>query len=479
MFAAAARKRRGLEQMTDQNLEKGRRWAKDYLGYFVKWIILSLVTGAVCGVTGGAFARCVSAATQLRSVNGWLIFFLPAAGLLIVFMYQKLKISGVGTNAVFDSAVEGDSLKFRLIPAIFIGTVLTHLFGGSAGREGAALQIGGDIGNHIGQMFRFDDEDKKIATMTGMAAFFAALFGTPVTAAVFVATVISVGMVKHAALVPGMIASILASEVAVWMGAAPVRFQIEAPDVSPLMMGKVMILAALCGLVSAVFVMALHYTKGFYDRFLKNPYLRVLAGGAVIVCLTLLAGSQDYNGAGVDVIARAIGQGQARPWDFAVKILFTAITLEAGFKGGEIVPTFYIGATFGCVFGQLLGIPAGFAAAVGFAAMFAGVTNTMITSILLAAEVFGGAGLPYFGMACMLSFVFSGYNGLFSSQVIIFSKLRARRVMKKVDHRVDLDKESGSVTAAGQELKTGKKEDAYDPDTRKAEDGYDPKRSGL
>lgn len=431
---------KGVEEMTDHHSEKGGRWARNYIGYFIKWIILSLVTGAVCGVTGGAFARCVSAATQFRSANGWMIFFLPAAGLLIVLIYRKLKISGVGTNAVFDSAAEGDSLKFRLIPAIFVGTVLTHLFGGSAGREGAALQIGGDIGNHIGQLFRFDEEDKKIATMTGMAAFFAALFGTPVTAAVFVATVISVGLVKHAALVPGMIASVLASEVAVWMGAAPVRFQIEAPEVSPLMMGKVMILAAACGLVSAVFVMALHYTERFYERFFKNAYVRVAVGGAFIIVLTLLAGCPDYNGAGVDVIARAIGQGQARPWDFAVKILFTALTLEAGFKGGEIVPTFYIGATFGCAFGQLLGIPAGFAAAVGFAAMFAGVTNTMITSILLAAEVFGGAGLPYFGVACMLSFVFSGYNGLFSSQVIVFSKLREGRVMKKVNHRVDLAK---------------------------------------
>ena len=168
----------------------------------------------------------------------------------------------------------------------------------------------------------------------------------------------------------------------------------------------------------------------------------------------------------MDVIVRAIGQGEARPWDFALKILFTALTLEAGFKGGEIVPTFYIGAVFGCVFGRLLGIPSGFAAAVGFAAMFGGVTNTMITSILLSAEVFGGAGLPYFGMACMLSFVFSGYNGLFSSQVIIFSKLRARRVMTKVDHRIELDNTgTGVIPEGGYDLKLketehpGEKED--------------------
>lgn len=444
--------------MADENTEKRRRWLKEYAGCLARWIVLSLVTGAVCGVTGGTFSLCVTAATDFRTSNGWIILFLPAAGLLIVFIYQKLHISGVGTSAVFDTASEGESLKFRLIPAIFIGTVLTHIFGGSAGREGAALQIGGDIGHHIGLLFRFNEEDRKIATMTGMAALFAALFGTPVTAAVFVATVISVGIVNHAALVPGMLASVLASEVAVKMGAAPVQFQIEAPDVSLLMMGKVMILAAACGLVSAVFVMAMHYSGTFFERFLPNPYLRVLAGGLIIIGLTFLAGTQDYNGTGSDIIAKAIGQGQAHPWDFAIKILFTAITLETGFKGGEIIPTFYIGATFGCIFGQLLGIPAGFAAATGFIAMFAGVTNTMISSIILAAEVFGGAGLPYFGIACMLGFVFSGYNGLFSSQVIMFSKLRSGRIMKKVDHRIDPvrnaapepENRNGSITSDGE-----------------------------
>lgn len=443
-----------------------KKWAVDYVGYFFKWLLLSIVMGLVCGATGAVFARCVAAVTEIRSAHGWLIFLLPAAGVLIVFLYRKLNISGVGTNRIFDSAVEGDSLKFRLVPAIFTGTVLTHLCGGSAGREGAALQIGGDIGNHIGRLFRFDEEDEKVATMTGMAAFFAALFGTPVTAAVFVATVISVGMVKHAVMVPGMIASILASQVAGWMGAEPVRFRIEAPAVTWTMMVRVMVLAVACGLVSAAFIEVLHQTKKFYEHFLRNPYLRAVAGGAVIVVLTLLVGNQDYNGSGMDVIVRAIGQGEARPWDFALKILFTALTLEAGFKGGEIVPTFYIGAVFGCVFGRLLGIPSGFAAAVGFAAMFGGVTNTMITSILLSAEVFGGAGLPYFGMACMLSFVFSGYNGLFSSQVIIFSKLRARRVMTKVDHRIELDNTgTGVIPEGGYDLKLketehpGEKED--------------------
>ena len=148
-----------------------KKWAVDYVGYFFKWLLLSIVMGLVCGATGAVFARCVAAVTEIRSAHGWLIFLLPAAGVLIVFLYRKLNISGVGTNRVFDSAVEGDSLKFRLVPAIFTGTVLTHLCGGSAGREGAALQIGGDIGNHIGRLFRFDEEDEKVATMTGMAAF--------------------------------------------------------------------------------------------------------------------------------------------------------------------------------------------------------------------------------------------------------------------------------------------------------------------
>lgn len=423
--------------MTDKGFGHHRQLAKDFTVYLIKWIVLSLVTGTLCGFAGGAFSLCITSASQIRSAHGRIILLLPVAGLLIVLIYQKLHIQGVGTGDIFNSAASGETLKFRLIPAIFAGTILTHLFGGSAGRESAALQIGGDLGNHIGRLFHFSEEDQKIATMTGMGAFFAALFGTPLTAAVFSASVISVGMLPHRALVPGLLASVLASEIAAKMGVSPVHFLITAPDVSLLMMGRVMILAAACGLVSAGFVLAMHYCGRFFERFLPNPCLRVLAGGAIITMLTLLTGVQDYNGAGTEIIAKAIEQGQARPFDFAIKILFTAVTMETGFKGGEIVPTFYIGATFGCVFGHLLGIPAGFAAAVGFIAMFAGVSNTIVASILMAAEVFGGAGLPYFGIAGMLSFVFSGYNGLFSGQIIIFSKLRPGRIMKKVDHRID------------------------------------------
>ncbi|MGN0364127.1 MAG: chloride channel protein [Bilifractor sp.] len=425
----------------NENSSKEERvsWAKNYVGYFVKWVILSIIIGVVCGVVGAGFADCITAVTALRTAHAWLVFLLPAAGVLIVLLYRGLKISGVGTNQIFDSVSEGGTLKFRLVPAIFISTVLTHLCGGSAGRESAALQLGGGIGNQIGRWLHFDAEDERIATMTGMAAFFAALFGTPVTAAIFIATVISVGIVRHAMLVPGMFASVLAAQIAKRLGAEPVRFAVEVPEVTMPMMLRVMVLAVACGLVSALFVRALYWTKQGYEKLFSNPYVRVVVGGALVIGLTLLCGSQDYNGGGMQVVGRAILQGEARPWDFALKILFTALTMEAGFKGGEIVPTFYIGATFGCAFGHLLGIPGGFAAAVGFVALFGGVTNTMITSIILAAEVFGGAGLPYFAIACMLSFVFSGYNGLYSSQVIMFSKIRSSQIMAKVDHRMHLD----------------------------------------
>ncbi|MCC6095001.1 MAG: chloride channel protein [Eubacterium sp.] len=428
-----------MKENKDNSKAERVSWAKDYLSYFLKWVVLSVIIGIACGLTGAAFEHCLAYVTALRQSHAWLILLLPAAGLLIVFIYRGFRISGVGTNQVFDSVVQGGSLKLRLMPAIFISTALTHLCGGSAGRESAALQLGGNLGCHIGRLLHFDKEDERIATMTGMAAFFAALFGTPVTAAVFIATVISVGMVRHAMLVPGMFASVLASQIAKRLGSEPVRFAIEVPDVSLSLMLRVMVLAIACGLVSALFVRALYWAGKGYDRLFSNPYIRVAVGGLCVIALTLLAGNQDYNGSGMNVIQRAILEGQSRPWDFALKILFTALTMEAGYKGGEIVPAFYIGATFGCAFGSLLGIPAGFAAAIGFVTVFGGVTNTMITSIILAVEVFGGAGLPYFAIACMLSFVFSGYNGLYSSQVIMFSKLRSSRIMAKVDHQMHLD----------------------------------------
>lgn len=420
------------------------RWIPDkeyvllYIKYMVKWIILAGLIGIPCGVVGALFFNGVMYVTNLRIAHPWLLYFLPVAGLLIVFMYKKLDVEGRGTDTIVESARKGTGLRIRLVPAIFIATLLTHLCGGSSGREGAALQIGGDIGNNIGKLVRLNREDLKIATMAGMAAFFTALFGTPITATVFVAFFLEVGSIYTVMLFPGFVASIAAFTISRRLGMEPFAFALNAPGKDIVLFLKVIVLAALAALVSNVFVKVLHSTAYLYKKFFKNEYLRVVVGAALVILLTLLVGNYDYNGAGTQVISRAIVEGKAVPWAFLLKILFTALTLEAGFKGGEIVPSFFIGATFGAAFGPLLGIPAKFAAAIGMVCVFGGATNSIIAPIFLSIEAFGSGGVVYFAAGAIVSYMMSGYSGLYSNQIIRFSKLRARFINLRTNQRPEM-----------------------------------------
>ncbi len=397
-----------------------------YLLTLVKWLVLSAICGGACGLVGSAFHLSIEWATGMRGRYPWLLYCLPLAGLLIVALYKLTHTEGKGTNDIIDEVHDGKGVPLLLLPAIFAGTFLTHLCGGSAGREGAALQMGGAVGYQAGRLLRFDDRDLRTATMAGMAAFFSALFGTPVAATVFAMTVASVGISYAANLLPSLLSAFLAYGVSCLFGIAPTRFAAEAPAVEAGMLLRVAVLGVLCALVSMLFCGCIHLGEHLLGGKLRNPWVRAVVGGLLVILLTFLCGSRDYNGAGMDVITRAVEQGEAFPAAFLLKILFTAVTLGAGFKGGEVVPSFFVGATFGCVAGSLLGIPAGFAAAVGLVAVFCGATNCPVASILLAVELFGGGGVAYFAAGCAASFFFSGYDGLYSSQKFPYSKLKAR-----------------------------------------------------
>lgn len=426
-----------------------KNYVKIYVKYIIRWILLAILIGVPCGVLGALFYNGVAFVTSARQTHPYLLFLMPVAGLLIVLIYKALKIEGVGTDAIVRSAQEGTFLRLRVVPAIFISTLLTHLTGGSSGREGAALQIGGSIGNNIGKLTRLRQEDLKIATMAGMASFFTALFGTPITATVFVAFFLEVGQVYTSAFFPSYAASVVAFFISKELGMKPFRFALTgAPSGSVNMFFRVAILALLGALVSAVFVKTLHSVAFLYQRFFKNAYVRILVGSALVILLTLLVGNTDYNGAGTDVITRAIMEGKAFPAAFLLKILFTALTLEAGFKGGEIVPSFFIGATFGAAVGPLLGIPARFAAAIGLVVVFGGATNSLVAPLMLSIEAFGSGGVEYFMAAVIIAYMCSGYNGLYSNQKILFSKLRAHVINLTTNNRPEvtdevLEKETG------------------------------------
>lgn len=391
---------------------------------FAKFLLIGVLTGIVGGVVGALFHMCVSAANQLRSAHDWLIWLLPAGGMAIALLYTKGGVEGVGTDRILDAVHEGAPVPARLVPMIFAGTVITHLLGGSAGREGAALQLGGGIGYRVGGLLKLDDKDMRLVTLCGMSSVFSALFGTPLTASVFALEVVSVGVMYYAGLVPCLASALTASWVAEIMGVAPTRFAVAAlPALSPLNLLRTVGLGAVCAVVSVLFCLSLHGAAHCLARAFKNPLTRGALGGAALVALTCLSGTRDYNGAGTQVIERAIA-GQALPAAFLLKILFTALTIGSGFKGGEVVPSFFIGATLGCVAGPVLGLPAGFSAAMGLAAVFCGVVNCPLTSILLSVELFGSEGLLFYAIACAVSYALSGYYSLYHSQRIVYAKLR-------------------------------------------------------
>ena len=394
-----------------------------YAVTLLKWMVLGGVIGLVGGIIGSLFHIGVDTATQVRLAHPWVLYLMPVGGLAIVGLYRLTKTEGKGTNDIIASVHFGEQVPGLLVPVIFVSTVITHLCGGSAGREGAALQIGGGIGYQAGRLLRLGEKDLPLATLCGMSGVFAALFGTPLTATVFALEVISVGVLYYAGLVPCLTAALTGYLVSVLMGVPPTRFTVTVPGLEVRTMLLVMVLALLCAVVSILFCRGLHGVEHLLKRTLKNPYLRVAVGAAVLIGLTLLTNG-DYNGAGMEVIGLAIA-GQADPWAWVWKLLFTAITIGCGFKGGEVVPSFFVGAAFGCVAAGWLGLPAGFGAAMGLVSVFCGAVNCPLASIILSVELFGSGDLLYFAMACSISYLISGYCGLYSSQTILYSKLRA------------------------------------------------------
>lgn len=395
-----------------------------YIKAFLMWILISVVVGAAGGVLGTLFHISIDYVTELREHNGYLILCLPVAGILIAFMYRIFVSKGkIDTNRVLEGVRSNEKIPLVMMPLIYISTAITHLFGGSAGREGAALQLGGSMGYNFGRLLHLKKQNMKIIVMSGMSSVFSALFGTPLTAAVFSIEVTNVGEVNYSGILPCVVSSVVACAISSELGVGKVSFLGIVPEAfSVVSFVKIAILALLCAFVSMIFCTVIKKSEHLMQRFFKNKYIRAFTGGLAIVLMTVLVGGQDYNGAGMGVIERAIG-GEAKYEAFILKIVFTAITVAAGFKGGEIVPTFFIGATFGCAAAPVIGINPSFAAAIGMVTMFCCVVNCPIASMLLSIEVFGAEGLWFFAMACCIGYMMSGYFGIYGSQKIIFSKL--------------------------------------------------------
>lgn len=393
----------------------------------LKWGSLGVLIGIVGGFLGAGFHHALSFVTQTRGQYPWVLYLLPLGGLLTLGIYRWLGLkNNRGTNEVIDAVLNDGYVKPTIAPAIFLSTAITHFLGGSAGREGAALQLGGASASLLGRLFHLKENEQAIVTTAGMAAVFSGLFGTPLTATLFTMEFASVGTIFSPALLPCYLSALTASQLSAALGTHPETFPLAAASLTLVSGIQLVALAILVGIVGILMCFTLHEGEHLAKRLLPNSVVRIVVGALAVIGMTLLAGDQRYNGSGMEMAMQAVG-GSAQWYDFLLKLLFTAVTLSAGFKGGEIVPTFCIGATFGCAAGGMLGLDPGLAGAMGLVGLFCCVTNSPLAAIALSVEMFGSSNLSMFALVCVIGFVVSGNWGLYSSQIIQFSKSRMVR----------------------------------------------------
>ena len=396
---------------------------ENYARIVIRWCVLSVVMGLIGGLLGAVFHHVLHFVTHIRSGHMWLIFLLPLGGILTVLIYRHPKMKGnKGTNEIIEATLDGHPVSALVAPSIFCATAVTHLFGGSAGREGAALQLGGSAASFLAKRLHLRESNRRILVTAGMSAVFAGLFGTPLTAMIFCMEFESVGTIFSPALLPCFLSAFVASRVSSALGVhAETYFLTEVFQLTLANCWQYLILAVLVSMVGILMCSVFHKAEHLAAHHLPNPFVRIAVGGILITGMTLLVGDHRFNGAGMDMALKAV-EGEADWYSFILKMLFTAVTLAAGFKGGEIVPTFCIGATFGCVLGGFLGLDAGMSGALGLVGLFCCATNSPLASIMLSVEMFGGTNIHLFAFVSVLCFVLSGNYGLYGSQILQYNK---------------------------------------------------------
>lgn len=408
----------------------------------LKWTLLVIPVSFVAGSLVALFLWLLDRAIHFRWNHSWLLFLLPLAGVAIFFFYKLFgKNAEAGNNLIMDEIHEpGGGVPARMAPLVLITTIVTHLFGGSAGREGTAVQIGGSIAAYFAKIVKLPAADVKMLLMAGIAAGFGAVFGTPVTGAVFALEVLAIGSIKYDALMPCLIASILADITCKAWGIQHTQYHINYSvegklffsffHIDLLLLLKIIIAGVLFGLASYVFSSLSHAIKNYSNRWIKIKWTIPVIGGIIIIGFTFLLGTQDYLSLGVTnpgknaiSIVSCFHADGATSFSWLWKLLFTAITLGTGFKGGEVTPLFFIGAALGNTIAVQSGAPIDLMAGLGFIAVFAGATNTPIACTIMGVELFGGDNVFYYAVACFTAYYFSGHTGIYQSQRLAISKL--------------------------------------------------------
>jgi H+/Cl- antiporter ClcA len=417
--------------------------------HLLRWTLLTIPVAFITGSLVALFLWLLDKVTELRWQNGWLLYLLPVAGIVIYFAYTLLgKKAEAGNNLIMDEIHEpGGGVPARMAPLVLCTTIITHLFGGSAGREGTAVQMGGSMAGLVGRWLKLNSQDTRILLTCGIAAGFGAVFGTPVTGAVFALEVLAVGRLNYIALMPCFIASVLADLTCAAYGIHHTAYHISVNETinhtlaflhfNALLLGEV-ILAGVCfGLAGYLFAELSHTIKNYSNRFIKIKWLIPVTGGIIIIALTVALQTRDYLGLGVTnpnaggiSIVSSFKAGGAGYWSWLWKIIFTAITLGMGFKGGEVTPLFFIGAALGNSIAMLTGAPVDLMAGLGFIAVFAGATNTPIACTIMGVELFGGGHVLYYAVACFTAYYFSGHSGIYLSQRLGYPKSHDSDLLK-------------------------------------------------
>lgn len=395
----------------------------------VQWIVFGAGVGIICGAGSALFLWLLEKATDFRTGHEAIVYTLPVAGLVIGWIYERFghSIKG-GSNLVIDTIHnQGPEIPIRMAPMVLIGTVLTHLFGGSAGREGTAVQMGASLTDWLAHRLKLAGQLRRQLLAAGVAGGFGSVFGTPIAGMVFGLEFIVLGRIEYDALVPALVASIVGDLTTQALGISHTHYPAPAHlPLTPLLLAKWLLFAVAVTLVTTVFIELTHFLKKQGERRIARLPLRMFVGGGVVVLLWKLMGTSDYLGLGIPMIVRSFHDPALPVYAFAAKLLFTAITLGAGFLGGEVTPLFFVGAALGSVLARLLGLPIELGAGVGLAAVFAAASNTPLALSIMAMELLGAAMFPHVVIVCVLAYLMTGHRSIYPAQRLLSGKSGSR-----------------------------------------------------
>jgi H+/Cl- antiporter ClcA len=417
--------------------DRARRWLARLAGgvdeharlvvWLLRWVALGVGVGVLAGLSSALFLKLLEWSTRSFAEHGWLLWLLPLGGLAMGCLYHYTGGRSIEGNVLIIDEIHEPrtGVPRRMAPLVLISTVATNLFGGSAGREGTAIQMSASLTDGGARLLHLSREERRTLLVAGMSAGFGAVFGVPLAGAVFGMEVQSVGRVRYEALVPSLTGALVGDLIVRGLGVhhTPTP-QLGPLDLDAVLLVKVALAGVVFGLVGAVFIEAVHLVKRIGTRLTGWPPARPVIGGAIVIALTLLVGNRHYNGLSVPLAVDALAGNDPGLQVFALKLLFTAVTLGFGFYGGEVTPLLVIGSTLGAALAAVLGLPVALLAAVGYVAVFAGAANVPLACTIMAVELFGREALEPAAVGCVMAYVFSSHRSIYASQRLAVAKGR-------------------------------------------------------